>query len=479
MHGADAARENTSGGKVHVYIYKSGGSSGQFVSSTANMNPTGEAPKLSVSELKRRFSIAFCSCRKDVPFRGKQICTHQSANPTHIMGQRFKACLACLQEVADDADEEELKTFLFAHQHHAQGNVNSRKSKEYFAARATSQYLKEHNKNGAVDGMEITVADSEEEEEEDETVQAVAAIEGAVVEAPQPHEDAPEGFDNMAPPASQWHDWTSELEELFGGDTPRPPSPQLAPPPPPLPPPKQPEGNEFLAPSIPNATDSVFPVGSERWASQQRNELKDKIQDKEANNRILSEKIKKLEVQVELWKKRCGAVEEKEEAAARREANAAKKEEIVEAREKMIESSSMMLEDARARLAVEKANFEKEVHAFSEERELMAKEKARLHRKEKELADVALKLRTAKERAAANRKITELHVPLAQAAISADPTTSGCVIGSGDGCGHLRLKPKEDGGVEVVSYYNTAYSKRPPTTKLHKPPATRPKSNSS
>ena len=131
-------------------------------------------------------------------------------------------------------------------------------------------------------------------------------------------------------------------------------------------------------------------------------------------------------------------------------------------------------EEATLALAVEREE------TFRADKERLAADRRTLHHKDKELQKIAEKLRERTTRMDAREKdapTTTFHIPLSGGKIVADPARDGCQIAAGDGCGHLKLKLGAGGQVAVVSYHSVTYSKRPPTTALLQPPATKPRNN--
>ena len=160
----------------------------------------------------------------------------------------------------------------------------------------------------------------------------------------------------------------------------------------------------------------------------------------------------------------------------RRLVNIKRREEEADQREAVLDSTQQVLATAQQRQEMKEAALEEKAKALAEERAKLLAERAELVKKDDELKHVHAQLKVARARIEAAPEV-ELHLPLAGAAIVADPTKDACNITTGDGCGHLRLKAGAGGKVTVMSYYNVAFTKRPATTTLHQPPATKPRTS--
>jgi len=464
----------------------------------------------------RRLIFAFCECRLSIPFRGRQINIHKKRYPDHHFGPKFRACLFDLKSLEGE-DPAQKALFIKEHENCPAGNVNSCKSREFFASRTTSCYLKSRRLNVREESSEEEEALVEEEEEDGEMVEEGVALQDeetlhavqSIVEPP------PEGFGNMLPSTTQdeaFYDWGQEMDLI--NPTPRPhaspsafpPSPSppparlalsLPPPnaevaPPPAHPPPPPEASSTHAPPlplshppppVPTSSDPIIPL--REWGQIQRIELTDRLSDSHANNKSLAEQLKTMAGQLASWKQRADSIKRQEQEALKREEEVAVREQSASNAEEILRLAQRELEEGRCQLEAKRNAFEEEADSvravLATEREELRRDKRTLHTKEAELREVAAKLRESKERVEAKRlkllrpAITELHVPLANGAIAADPSKSGCVIAAGEGCGHLRLRPNEEGGIDVISYYSTLYSKQPATMALHEPPAKRPR----
>ena len=411
-------------------------------------------------------------------------------NPDHLMGPKFRMCLADFEQLPSSPDPDTSRAFYDKHEKCQQPAVNAVKCREYFAAHETSRYLKaKHNHKTDLDESSEEEGDDgdqecdEEEEEEDMQVRLHDADDAEVLTALKyiESEPPPVGFDQVEMPSTQQfeEDWPEITARVMAGlETPRPhgdsgdfpPSPQLPeltegsqrnqlppldiaaattsaqvnmPPPPPPPP-------------VPTLKDPVFPIGTE-WASIQRNDLVDKLQDARANNKALADKVTLLSNQLANWKRRADSIRHRETAANEKEMELKTMEEALDSTTKVLQKAE---EEQRA-AKVANANKSKQLLA-----------------KEVELKAVAAQLERARTRLEArNRRRSdpfELHIPMGGGEIVANPTIgTECAVQAGTGCGHVRVQEDDTGKMAVKSYYNITFNKRPASTSLHQPPVSR------
>ena len=430
------------------------------------------------SENLRRFTFAYCNCKVDQPFRGKQIGKHRKDFPNHDMSERFRACLGCLKAMEPGKHpDDKISQFLEEHKTHETGTVNSKKSRQFFAALGTTHYLRkrqfstleEDEEDEDEDGIEEGEGEGEEIAEDtlvDETEKAVRGIQ----EADFIHETPPAGFEIIQPGDTQWHSYDQTMRDLFGENTPRAESPTSLPPSP-LPPsddladfviPRAPvikNDRKEVNKSVSVSEDSVFPIGSSDWALHDRKTLIDRIHDRDANQKSLIEKLTKEKEKNKRLKSQL---------------------EVLTAREAVLNSTELVLKEAQEKFEKEKRILTDEVAVFQQERNDLEKEKIgiahqkdSLHIRDRQLTEVANQLKEYKKRTKENARLL-LHIPCDSKGITADPSLDECLVNSGSSCGHLQLK-MTSGGIVVESWYNGIYSKRLPSNDLYQVPATRPK----
>lgn len=429
-------------------------------------------------ESSRNFVFSYCECRPDQPYRAKQVSTHRKLNPSHKFGEKFRLCLGCLVELPYTAKDMEVIEFLKKHEGHEHGqSVNSKKSREYFAARKTTVYLKSRQQSTIEPKVDLdaTTSSAEEDgisegEEDPEIVEAIANIETAVpdktdhmevtIDCPAPRLDESIWIDHAQMltdlgeetplQAPQVEEYKLDLADIEDFNTPLHPeladifSQKVAPT----------KAQPFKAPTPPKVTSeleaqTVFEVGSADWSRQNRLSLQGRICDRDANLRTLQGKLQQAEGKIAALEKNLTAFQ-------------AKELDLV-TREKLLRSTELILNNATEKV-------EQRQKANEEEKQRLQAEKERLKQQDIKLGELGKQLKAFRTKISATKDMT-LHIPCGRDGIMSDPSTEGCVINSGEACGHLQIKASFSNGIKLVSYYNTRYNKRPPTTALHHPPA--------
>ena len=444
------------------------------------------------SEKTRSYKFKRCLCRIDLPFRGKGIAAHARKFPEHKWQDSFRACLSDLETLPSNSTRDAIAAFHEKHEKCPTMKATSRKSREFFSSLKTSQYLtdRQQQREREVAALEAdksteVACDEDEEEEEDEeddiwsddsdfeTHQAVSNILEAV-----PPQSPPAAIPQVAPPQAappqedaaphQWAAWTQQMVGLFTPQIepsnmdvrldPSPPgSPSGLPPSPrPVIAAEQPAAATTATAAPAPAPPEVGPlIAGGEMVALSKQALKDRVASLRRSNEV-------LQAQQRNWEKRLHSMRRREEEMNEREA--------------VLDSTQQVLATAQQRLELKEAALDDKAKALAEERAKLAAERAELIKKDAELQHVHAQLKTARARIEAAPEV-ELHLPLAGAAIVADPMTDACNVTTGDGCGHLRLKAGVGGKVTVVSYHNVAFTKRPATTNLHQPPATKPRTS--
>lgn len=409
---------------------------------------------------------------------------HRKLHPNHKFGEKFRLCLGCLVELPSGANDKEVTDFLTKHIGHEQGqSVNTKKSRQYFSARKATVYLKSRQRTETKVDLDYETSSEEEEEayiseggEDSETAEAVANIEDGA---------APTTSANMevGHPAPQldgpWINHTDMITDL-GGETPlqltqeeynidvKDLDPDLveifsqkASPPKALQPFKAP------LPPLPEATsqlevETVFEVGSADWATQNRLSLKGRICDRDANLRTMQDKLKQAEGKITALEKNLTAFQAKEFDLMTRE-------NIINSTELVLNNATEKVEKRQKANEEEKERLLAEKKANEEEKKRLLAEKERLRQQDAKLEALGKQLKAFRNKMATKELL--LHIPCGRDGITADPSMEGCVIASGEACGHIQLRASVSNGIRLVSYFNTKYNKRPATTTLHQPPA--------
>ena len=394
-------------------------------------------PKMPRTEAYQKFQFTTCKCRVGLPFRGRQMQTHLKKFPDsaeHVQVSSFRACLKELEVLSSNATPSEVQAFYTRHASCETGQVNTERSREFFATLQTEEY-RERRRQQAPEPPVERAMDIRLLSDEEETLQSVAAL---IRSEAADEEQRGEEEEATVPSQPVWTNWAAmtpfptQTEEP---NSPLPPSPATSPfrvpspvPPPPPPPPR---------PASPQPIIAMRDMESLNAAA-----LKDRLNSTLADNT-------RMQSQLRHWEERAKSIRHRETVADRREA--------------MLEQSTACYEAAQR-------NQEEEASRLKEEASRLKEEKAQLRAKDEELRQVHAQLK-AKQEKMSRSPTTEIHLPLEGGQIIADPQHLGCNISGGTGCGHLRLKTKSDGRVEVVSWCNVTYRKRPLTSNLYEPPS--------
>ena len=113
-----------------------------------------------------RFSVAFCSCRPDTPFRGKQIATHRK-KCDKAPGQEYKMCLKELEILSPPYSNDKLAHFYSQHKDCRGSKVTSPRVREFFASLRSGEYVANHRREMIVTLEDESSDESEVEEEEE------------------------------------------------------------------------------------------------------------------------------------------------------------------------------------------------------------------------------------------------------------------------------------------------------------------------
>ena len=415
------------------------------------------------------------------------------------MSAKFRVCLADLDLLSASAGTKEIDAFNAKHASCPGGQVSSRKSREFFAGMQVSEYLAARNQRQAHELDTDSEEEDDEEEEDEETATAVAHLVeqmGSVPEAVE-QEAPPSGITQIpeVPATQPWVDW-NVMELMTPGPidaqspglppSPLPPAEEAVqmPPPttiPPEPTTARPPPTAIIPPTIDLANEQPQVVmAASELDRLSRHALQGRV------NSLIADKRRLME-QLNTWQQRRANLQRREAeldqttavqdstqrvlAEAERKL-AAERQQFEEERRSARAAMSAEREEARMILAAEREE------ALRADKERLAADRRALHHKDKELQKIAEKLRERSARMDAREKdmpTTTFHIPLSGGQIVADPARDGCQIAAGDGCGHLKVKPVAGGQVSVVSYHSVTYCKRPPTTTLLQPPATKPR----
>ena len=451
-----------------------------------------------------RFSLTFCKCRPDVPFRGKQYVSHRKKCAEEKLGE-FRVCLKELEVLRPPFTNEQLEKFYATHETCGSGKVTSPRAKSFFASIFANDYVEGRQERreemtvtledeGGISEESESEEESEEEREEEaegvncqETQQAVTAITEEIL-APSLGEDF--NWDDV-------DEWINKMDEdrkrkeknqiIETSHT----EPSHTEPSHTEPSHTEPSTTEHITPQdsttqVPSTSQILTPA----YTSQTHTIIKLK------DNLSREEKIRKdLLHQVELLQSKLKQYENRFEEVKRREHDRQKEDEAlnrarevltqhtadVERREKAVKEVDLKIQkekkelfQERSKIDIEKEELRKARKKIDEEKTVMKEEREKMTRREEDLNSKGRTLRALfeqikKEKAAADEEGKSLvHVPIKNGMLAGDPhiqelpcKAQECFKDS-EVCGHIKIV--HGGQLKIKSWYNKT-TKRPLTSK--------------